>query len=85
MSARETAELVLMVGGSCNSRAMTADSVLPNGWRYASSPAPTRFPALRPHLRNFKPRPVALHHKPIKALEAGGYLSDSDPRRTDEA
>ena len=51
---------------------MTADSALPNGWRCASSPAPTRFPALRPHSRNFKRRRVAPHHKPLRRLRQVG-------------
>jgi hypothetical protein len=42
MSARETANLCRV--GSCKPTTMTAELVLPNGWRCASSSAPTRSP-----------------------------------------
>src|ERR1700687_3473003 len=59
-------------GGSCKARAMTANSAPLNGWRCASSPAPTHSPGLRRHLRNFKRRPVAPHHKPFRRLRHKG-------------
>src|SRR5882757_1266362 len=68
-------------GGSCKPRAMTGNSALPNGWRCASSPARTRSPRPRRHSRNFKRRPVAPHHKPLRRLRQVGTWSDSNPRR----
>src|ERR1700738_3396806 len=65
-------------GGSCKARAMTANSAPLNGWRCASSPAPTHSPGLRRHLRNFKRRPVAPHHKPLRRLRQVDTWSDSD-------
>jgi len=45
--------------GSYKLKAMTANSVRPNGWRSASSPVPTRSHGPRRHSRNFKRQPAA--------------------------
>jgi len=85
MSARETAELLLLVG-----RLVQADG-------YEGELSPAQWMALRffaranslsrprRHSRNFKRRPVAPHHKPSRRLRQVGTWSDSDPRRMGEA
>src|ERR1700737_3372938 len=50
-------------GGLCKPRAMTANSAPPNGWRCASSPAPTRSPGPHRRTRHFKRRRPPPHHK----------------------
>ena len=70
MSARETANLCRV--GSCKPRTMTAELVLPNGWRCASSSAPTRSPRPVGIARNFKRRTLAPQHKPLRHLRQVG-------------
>src|SRR5262245_24719821 len=72
-------------GGLCKPRAMTANSAPPNGWRFATSPAPIRFLGPRRHLRSFKRPPVAPLRRRSRHLRQGGIWSDSDRRRTGEA
>src|SRR5215510_8245017 len=72
-------------GGLCKPRAMTANSAPPNGWRYATSPAPIRSRGPRRHLRSFKRPPAAPLRKRSKHLRQVGSWSDSDRRRTGEA
>src|SRR5262249_28051052 len=64
-------------GGLCKPRAMTADSALPNGWRYAPSPAPIRSPGPRRHLRSFKRPPAAPLRRRSRHLRRVGTWSDS--------
>src|SRR5436190_20342836 len=85
MSARERRNSCCWWGGSCKPRAMTANSAPPNGWRSASSPALTRSHGPHRHLRNFKRRPVARHHKPLRRLWQVGTWSDNDPGQMGEA
>jgi len=91
MSARETAELLLLVG-----RLVQADGyegeLSPAQWMalrfFARANSLSRTPsafAPRRHSRNFKRRPVAPHHKPSRRLRQVGTWSDSDPRRMGEA
>ena len=85
MSARETAELLLLMG-----RPVQADGyhgkLSPAQWmalRYFAranwSPGPRRLS------RNFKRRPAVPHHKRSRRLRQAGIWSDSDPRRMGEA
>ena len=73
MTARETAELLLLVGGLCKPTATRASSAPLNGWRFASSPAPTRS-RTRPAFAEFQATTRGTASQAIKALEAGGYL-----------
>ena len=85
MSARETAELLLLLGRLVQAEGYHGD-LSPAQWMALRllRPRQTRFPAPRPDIRrNFKRRPVAPHTQTIKALETGWVLrSDSDRRRT---
>src|SRR5262249_42084950 len=72
-------------GGLCKPRAMTANSGPPNGWRFATSPAPIGFPGPRRHLRSFKRPPVAPLRRRSRHLRQVGTWTDSDRRRTGEA
>jgi len=85
MSARETAELLLMVGRLVQFEGYDG-GLSPAQWMalrfFARANA---FSALRPHSRNFKPRRVAPHHKPLRRWRQVGTWSDSDPRRMGEA
>ena len=85
MSARETAELLLLVGRLVQADGYEGEISPPNGWRSASSPALTRSPGPRRHSRNFKRRPVAPHRKPSRRLRQVGTWSDNDLRRMGEA
>src|SRR5262245_45261292 len=71
--------------GSCKPKAMTANSVPPNGWRYDTSPAPIRSLGTHRLSTRFKRPLVAPHRKPSRHLRQVGTWSASDPRRTDEA
>ena len=85
MSARETAELLLLVG-----RLVQTEG-------YDGELSPAQWMALRffaransfsgPHRpsRDFKRRPVAPHHKLSRRLKQVGTWSDSDPRQMGEA
>ena len=57
MSARETAELLLLVGRLVQAEGMTANSAPPNGWRSATSPAPISSSRPRRHLRTLSDHP----------------------------
>src|SRR5262249_38089581 len=61
---------------------MTANSAPPNGWRFATSPAPIGSPGPRRHLRSFKRPPVAPLRRRSRHLRQVGTWSDSDRRRT---
>ena len=86
MSARETAELLLLVG-----RLVQADGydgeLSPAQWMALRFFARANSLSLNPVgiLRNFKRQPVAPHHKPLRRLRQVGTWSDSDPRRMGEA
>src|SRR5215475_5295400 len=71
--------------GSCKPKAMTANSVPPNGWRSATSLAPIRSLGTHRLSPSFKRPLVAPHRKPSRHLRQVGTWSASDPRRTDEA
>src|SRR3974390_3378917 len=64
-------------------RAM-ANSAPPNGWRFATSPAPTASRAPHRRSRSFKRRHGALLQRPSRPLWQGGIWSDSSPRRMGE-
>src|SRR6516162_6946861 len=83
MSARETAELVLLAG-----RLVQADGyegeLSPAQWMgSAFLPAPTRSPGPRRHSRSFRRPPVAPHRKPSMRLRRVAIWSGSDPRLMD--
>ena len=73
MSARETAELLLLVG-----RLVQAEG-------YDGELSPAQWMALRffarRHSRNFKRRPVAPHHRPSRRSRQVDTWFDSDPRQ----
>src|SRR5262249_37912070 len=69
----------------CKPRAMTVNSVPPNGWRSATSPALIRSPGTHRLSPSFKQPPVAPHRKPSRHSRQGGTWSASDPRWTGEA
>src|SRR5262249_23806342 len=71
-------------GGLCKPRAITANSAPPNGWRFATSPAPIRSPGPRRHLRSFKRPPAAPLRRRSRHLRRGGAWSGTDRRPTGE-
>jgi hypothetical protein len=86
MPARKTAELLLKVGRLVQAEGYDGElSVLPNGWRSATSRAPIRSPGTRRLLPSFKRPTVAPHRKPSRQLRQVGTWSATDPKRMDEA
>ena len=84
MSGRETAELLLLVGRLVQANGYDGE-LSPAQWMalrfFARANSFSRTPS---HSRNFKRRPVAPHHKPLRRLRRW-YWSGSDLRRMGEA
>jgi len=86
MSARETAELLLLVGRLVQAEGYDGE-LSPAQWmalRYFARANPFSRTPFR-HSRRFKRQPVAPRHKPSRHLRQVGTWSDSDPKRTGEA
>jgi hypothetical protein len=84
MLARETAELLLLVGRLVQAEGY--DELSPAQWmalRYFARANHT--PGTHRHSRSFKRPPVAPHRKPSSHLRQVGTWSDADPRRMGEA
>src|ERR1700730_11864510 len=80
MSARDTAELLLLVGRLVQAEGYDGE-LSPAQWMALRSPAPTRSPGPHRPSRNFKRRPVARHHKPSRHSRQVDTWFDSDPRQ----
>ena len=85
MSARETAELLLMVGRLVQFEGYDG-GLSPAQWMalrfFSRANSFSRTPSA---FAEFQATTRALQHKPSRRSKQGGTWSDSDPRRTDEA
>ena len=84
-SSRKAAELLLLVGRLVQAEGYDGD-LSPAQWMalrfFARANSVSRTPSA---FAEFKRRPVAPHHKPLRRLRQVDIWSDSDPKRTAEA